>query len=317
MRTKSRKIIVHRTPVLFVALHTAAWALVAVAYSQTPISTASASTVASIGYVEQLEGDIDGIRIERNGKSLSPAVLLPLQTGDRLLALNRDSAISVLIGNRRVVITTKESPYLVPPVDQPPGFLTRLQSTLISVGAKLTSQYVRASVPVSTSSRGHEGPLSLPLIEDELSKVGAERTLLHVAWEGGAPPFVVRLMTRGIEAAVRRDVADTWRTSLPIPRDGNSPGIIQIVVEDSAGDRVQKSIAVVPTTALPPLPAVLREDGLPPTLKTLLIADALLLSNRRTWGLEAYQELAPLAESYEPARLFRDCLETAPSCDQR
>ena len=266
-----------------------------------------------VGYIERIVGDLKNIRIDRHGQSVQPAILLPLRVDDRVV-LKRGSELYLQLGNRRVVITEKDSPYRVPMVDAPPAFLTRLRSTLISLGSKLTSQYVRSSVPVSTSSRGHEGPLSLPVVEDDVSRLGSHRTALHIAWEGGTPPFVVQVLSAQGQTLAAKEGVQEWRLQLPWPPGAMMEGPARIVVEDGTRQRISKLITLVRVQSLPERVA---QGDLPPALHAVIAADQLIQTNRRQWGLEAYQDLAPLADSYEPARLLRDCLEAIPSCYQR
>jgi hypothetical protein len=264
-----------------------------------------------IGYIERIVGDLNDIRIERHGESLQPAILLPLRADDRVF-LKPGSELYLQLGNRRVLIANKDSPYRIPAVDAPPAFLTRLRTTLVSLGAKLTTQYERSSVPVSTSSRGHEGRLSMPVVEDEISRLGSHRTGVHIAWEGGRPPFAVELSQQGRRIARTEGVQD-WRLLLLFAPSAIQEGPARLTVEDGAGDRISKMINVVPVRSLPDRVA---QGDLPPTLHTVVAADQLVQVNLRHWGFEAYQDLAALADSYEPARLFRECLETIPSCYQ-
>ena len=266
-----------------------------------------------VGYIERIVGDLKNIRIDRHGQSLQPAILLPVRVDDRVV-LKRGSELYLQLGNRRVVITEKDSPYRVPMVDAPPAFLTRLRSTLMSLGSKLTSQYVRSSVPVSTSSRGLERPLSLPVVEDDVSRLGSDRTTIHIAWEGGAPPFIVQVLSAQGRTLAAKEGVQEWRLGLLWPTDTTMQGPARIVVEDGAGQRISKMINLVPVHSLPERVA---QGDLPPALHAVIVADQLIQTNRRQWGLEAYQDLAPLADSYEPARLLRDCLEATPSCYSR
>jgi len=266
-----------------------------------------------IGYIERIAGDLKDIRIDRHGKSLQPAILLPLWADDRIF-LKQGSELYLQLGNRRVVITDKDSPYRVPSVDAPPAFVTRLRSTLVSLGAKLTSQYVRSSVPVSTSSRGHEGPLSMPVVEDDLSRLGSHHTVLHVAWEGGTAPFTVEIFSGQIKRLAVKQGIEDWRLRLLLPPGAIPEGPARIVVVDGRGDRIIKLINIVPVHDLPQRVA---QDDLPSTLHAVIAADQLIQTNRRHWGFEAYQDLADLDDDYEPARLLRDCLESVPSCYER
>jgi hypothetical protein len=265
-----------------------------------------------VGYIERIVGDLKDIRIDRHGKSVQPAILLPLRADDRV-SLKRGSELYLQLGNRRVVIAEKDSPYRVPTVDAPPAFLTRLRSTLISLGAKLTSQYERSSVPVSTSSRGHEGALSMPVVEDEVSRLSSQRTTIHIAWEGGTAPFAVQVLSgQGKTVAAKEGVQDR-RLLLLWPPEAIREGPAHIVLEDGAGQHIRKLINLVPVHSVPERVA---PGDLPATLHAVIAADQLIQTNRRQWGFEAYQDLAVMADSYEPAKLLRDCLETIPSCYQ-
>ena len=284
---------------------------------QVEATAASAPSTASIGYVEKVTGDINGIRIERHGKSIAPALLLPLQVGDRLTSLRPDNELYVQLGNHRVIITAQNSPYRIPAIDAPPGFLNRLRSKLVSVGGRLTTQYVRSSIPISTSSRGGDSPLSMPLIEDGVSRFRTTRTGLALAWDGGTAPFLVRVLAIGKQELASQHVADGVRTRVEFTRGPVPLGIIQVVVQDSAGGVVEKFVQVVPSIALLGKSKQLAQSDLPLELQTVLSANSTILANHKRWGFEAYQDIAPLADAYEPARLLRDCLEATPSCYHR
>lgn len=279
----------------------------------TAVVPESAPQGTGIGYVEKIVGELREIRIERDGRLLTPALLLPLQAGDRVTALAPGSELYAQVGNRRVVVTLRNSPYSVHPVGAPPGFITRLGSTLMSVGARLTTQYVRSSSPVSTSSRGREGPLSMPLVQDGVSRIGTHHAALALAWDGGAAPFHVEVRGPDGHTLAAAD-AEEWRARLPLPARGLVPGLLHIVIQDRTGDGMRRSVDVVPQESVPVGSADLSDQDLPPELRTLLAADFLVQTHRRIWTFEGYQDVAPLADSYEPARLLRDCLEAAPSC---
>jgi len=288
-------------------------ALLLSGFHETATAAVQESAAQRIGYVEKIVGELKEIRIERDGQPLTPALLLPLQAGDRVTALTPGSELYAQVGNRRVVVTVRNSPYHIPAVDAPPGFITRLRSTLVSMGAKLTTQYVRSSSPVSTSSRGREGPLSLPLIEDGTSRISSNRTMLALAWDGGTPPFQVQILGPGGQPLAAAD-RDEWRVRLVLPAGGVSPGAIHITVQDRTGDTVRRSIEVVSPESVPAASPALSHQDLPPDLQQVMAADALIQTHRKRWAFEAYQNIAPLADSYEPARLLRDCLEMVPSC---
>jgi len=267
-----------------------------------------------VGYVEQLVGPVSEIHIERDGTPVALALLLPLQTGDRVIVNGAGNELHMRLGTRPQVITAANSPFQVPEVEVPPGFLTRLGSTLVAVGKRLTTQYVHSSVPVSTSSRGKDGPLTIALVEDGVSRISPNRTDLFIAWDGGTAPYVVRIRGRMKGDIARQEVGDSTRARLTLPAGGIQTGTIQIVLQDSKGAITRKTFDVISPSALPTAPPELTRGDLPSELHAVLLADSLLQTNRRTWKLEAYQLIAPFADAYEPARLLRDCLEGEPTC---
>ena len=267
-----------------------------------------------VGYVEQLVGPISAIHIERDGTPVALALLLPLQTGDRVTVNGAGNELHMRLGTRPQVITAANSPFQIPEIEVPPGFLTRLGSTLIAVGKRLTTQYVHSSVPVSTSSRGKDGPLTIALVEDGVSRISSHRTDLFIAWDGGTAPYVVRIRGKLSGDVARQEVEDGTRARVTLPAGGIQTGTIQIVLQDSKGAITRKTFDVISPSALPTAPPELTRGDLPSELHAVLLADSLLQTNRRTWKLEAYQLIAPFADAYEPARLLRDCLEGEQTC---
>src|SRR5215467_7397774 len=69
-----------------------------------------------VGYIERIVGDLKDIRIDRHGKSVQPAILLPLRADDRVF-LKGGSELYLHLVNRRVVHREKHSPHRVPAVD--------------------------------------------------------------------------------------------------------------------------------------------------------------------------------------------------------
>ncbi|MDO9117617.1 MAG: hypothetical protein Q7U39_06655 [Nitrospira sp.] len=304
----------HQRPLSWLRLLGLAVLALVAPYSGVDIAGAKKPHLPGVGYVEQLVGPISEIHLERDGAPVALALLLPLQTGDRVTVNGAGNELHMRLGTRPQVITAATSPFQIPEIEVPPGFLTRLGSTLVAVGKRLTTQYVHSSVPVSTSSRGKDAPLAMTLVEDGVSRISPNRADLFIAWDGGTAPYVVRIRGKMKGDIARQEVGDHTRARLTLPAGGIQPGTIQIVVQDGKGATTQKTFDVVSPSALPTAPPELTRDDLPSELHAVLIADSLLRSNRRMWKLEAYQLIAPFADAYEPARLFRDCLEIEQTC---
>jgi hypothetical protein len=304
----------HQRPLSWLRLLGLAGLILVAPHSGVDIADAKKPHLPGVGYVEQLVGPISEIHIERDGTPVALALLLPLQTGDRVTVNGAGNELHMRLGTRPQVITAANSPFQIPEIEVPPGFLTRLGSTLVAVGKRLTTQYVHSSVPVSTSSRGKDGPLTIALVEDGVSRISPNRADLFIAWDGGTAPYVVRIRGKMNGDIARQEAGDSTRARVTLPAGGIRTGTIQIVVQDSKGATTRKAFDVVSPSALPTTPTELTMGDLPSELHAVLVADSLLQTNRRTWKLEAYQLIAPFADEYEPARLLRDCLETEQTC---
>jgi hypothetical protein len=277
--------------------------------------SASHDAAPAVGYIEQLAGDLGAFSIERSGQTMSPALLLPVRAGDRLLVRGQANTVLLQCGNRRIRVTERESPFVVPAVPSPPGFLTRLGTLLLDLGNRLTTQQAKSMTKISTSSRGEEEPLAVPLLQNRTSLLPGDVTTLFLSWRGGMPPYYVRVWTSQIEsreAAAVHDIRSTRSTILlshPL-----SPGFVHIEVIDHEGIRAKGTIEIVSVESQPAIQPSFAETDIPPALHTVLTVDSWLKHSPLQWSFYAYQTIAPIAESFEPARLLRDCLESAVPC---
>ncbi|MBX3235512.1 MAG: hypothetical protein KF814_05125 [Nitrospiraceae bacterium] len=271
----------------------------------------------AVGYVEQLVGSLESFTIERGGSSVPLALLLPVHAGDRLVVKGAEAVAHLQCGNRRVRVTERDSPFIVPPNAAPPTFLDRLGTLLIEVGRRLTTQQARSVTKVSTSSRGEEDPLALPLLQDRMNRLPAQAKTLYLGWTGGVPPYELRVVSQQPEARElvhRMDLA-SQRVAVVLDQPLES-GFVRVSVRDREGTQVQ-GVFEVAETAPPPSHEELADIDLPPPLRTLLLADEWAKRDPAQWSLYAYQTVTPLADSFEPARLLRDCLETVQTCHER
>lgn len=94
------------------------------------------------------------------------------------------------------------------------------------------------------------------------------------------------------------------------------PGYVRVSVADHDGARVEGTFEVI-EAAPPPPDQDLAQADLPGSLRTLLAADGWAKRSPTQWSLYTYQFVAPLADSFDPARLLRDCLETVDTCHDR
>lgn len=281
-----------------------------------PLSAASTTDrSAAVGYIEQLAGDRASFSLERGEKAVSLALLLPVRSGDRLVVQGPGNKVLLHCGNRRITVTEKESPFIVPVAESPPGFLMRLGTLLMDLGSRLTAQQVRTVTKTSTSSRGEEEPLTIPLLEGGASQLTNDLPMLSVAWRGGEPPYVIELTSA--DGAHRELFKKTGvvepRVQFSVPGGKLREHFMRLSISDNIGQEAQASFEVIPARLVPSDPSF-RQLEAPAQLRSLLQADFLMKRDSRRWSYQAYQSVAPLADSFEPARWLRDCLEDSSWC---
>jgi hypothetical protein len=268
-----------------------------------------------VGYVEQLSGDLASFALERAGKAVPLQLLMPVQAGDRVVVRGPGNRVLFRCANRRLTVTETDSPFVIPPAPSPPGFLMRLGTLLLDLGSRLMAQQTRTVTKTSTSTRGDEGPLGIPMLEGGSSRLANDLTRWSLAWRGGEPPYAVRLETT--EATPRElfkaEGIESPRIVVPAP-GGDFSGFVRLSVVDHAGETVEANVEIVPAEHLPSSDEPIRQAEVPAQLHALLEADFLIKEDAKRWSFQAYQSVAGLADSFEPARWLRDCLEEEAWC---
>lgn len=283
----------------------------------TALSRASSPTdfPPAVGYIEQLAGEMASFSLERAQKSLSLALLLPVQSGDRLI-VQGSGKVLLRCGNRRITVTERESPFVIPRSESPPGFLMRLGTLLMDLGSRLTAQQVRTVTKTSTSSRGEDEPLTLPFFEGGTSQVANDLTALAVAWRGGEPPYVVELASADSahRVLIEKEGVQLQRVRLPVPGRRLRERFLRLSIHDSTGQEVEAVFELIPAELVPSSDRSLKQSKVPANLRVLLQADLLMKQDSERWSYQAYQFVEPLADSFEPAHWLRDCLEDGSWC---
>ena len=256
--------------------------------------------------------------MERSGHAVPPALLLPVQPGDRFIVHGNGNSLSLQCGNRRIHVTERESPFVVPASSSPPGFLSRLSDLLLDLGSRLTTQQAKSMTTVSTSSRGEYEPLSIPLLQDRTSHLVSEIDTLSLAWRGGTPPYSVQVVGTQPDGRPIAEQSSVQQVRTRLALIGPLPiGFMRVQVTDRDGSLAQGMFEVVPPARLPAIDPSLKDADIPKPLQTLLATDGMLKTNAAEWSFHAYQRVAPLAFTFEPARMLRDCLENPVPCYDR
>jgi len=266
--------------------------------------TASAAT-----WIVDFTGAPDDFRLERGNQTLPIEIYRQLQPNDRLFVLVDGSVLSLKQDDgRRIDLRKSNSPYLIRNQGKPP---TALDNFLHGCRTWLTRQRLEeVDRPViSIYTRGEPvPPISLPLVSGATARLSAGTRPLYLAWQGGEPPYQVRLTnTAGKEILKQTGIAapggntQPFKTA-PVPL---KPGQYRLTISD-AKSQARVTVEVVPAIPLPP-PATLAgvtDTDIRQTLEALWLA-----SQGEAWWLEAYQRVMPLEGQHQPARLLRYSLE--------
>lgn len=147
---------------------------------------------------------------------------------------------------------------------------------------------------VGTYVRGNGDPPAIPLL-DPVPALGAGRRSLELAWRGGAPPFVVRLVQvdRRREAGRLQEIRDS---TAEFPALDLEPGEWLVEVIDSGQRTIQRGFRVVPAgdVPVPPDSALHGWSG----LARQVLANVWLAGREDgRWAWEAWLRLAPAART--------------------
>lgn len=271
------------------------------------------ATVGAATWIEDFDGQPEAYRLERNGQAMPVEIYQELQVGDRLVVTEQNHTLWVRHDDgSRTAITSERSPYPVQQQAATPGIVSNLISW---AGSWLNTRWGegRLRPVVSTVSRGGEiKPITVPLVLEEPAHLVAGDRPLHLAWEGGYPPFRLRLVMQARNSVVLDkqgidlEGVNTWHyRSEPVPL---AVGRYRLEIGDGKR-RETVDIEVVPSSALPVPPAALEGSGEENNVEQTVYAWWLAAQNE-AWMLEAYQRAAELADSHAPARILKHSLAT-------
>lgn len=250
------------------------------------------------------------IVIYRQGQPLSldkTAVMTELRSGDRILIHDSRAYLTLLTSTGRLRVTAEMSKGTGYELNAVPNSIWDNLVNLLTDKAKLGQSRV-----VSASSRGvpwleAEGAPTIPADQAQFSKLAAGERALHFRWQGGKPPYRLRLM-RDNQVLSELNVpkgSEAILPKLPLLVDNYT-----LVIRDGKGlnkgdarrSSVVANLILVAPGDIPSMPQALSDALLPEEARQLLYADWLAGQGEGEWSMEAIQMVAPYAKDYEPAQ---------------
>lgn len=265
------------------------------------------------GHVESFNCLATGYELIRQGQVL-PAedlkVFTRLYAHDQVKLKKRTCEMTLRVNEINIIhLSAERLSYTVTDSGTPPNLPQNFWKLLVeSVNYLL---YGEGETPSRTVIlRGPEGEspqaLVIPSLQTEGAHLVAGDRTLHLLWEGGQPPYRVRLYQGESKTPVLEQTKVTTRQVQLGQYSFQEGQTYQIRIESlPASDchikleesqcRATGTFTVVAPAQLPAMPAELGQSTLTEAQKQTLFATWLLhpdRQNRVTWGLEAYQWVA-------------------------
>lgn len=261
-----------------------------------PVAGAAASGAESgVGVVAEYRPAAGRFAFTRppGGENVPVRIGLVVMAGD-LVTLPAGASVTVQLANGETTIFKGPGRFAVP-----------TSSALGKLGAIFQSMMDLADedfrLAGTAASRGGEScrqdgapvhPIEVPILVRGARIVAGKRDL-PLAWRGGCPPFVVKLVS-GKDSLVDRESIEGWQVRLDdVPL---SVGHYSVVINDATGRHFEGSLEAV--SQGPTIPPDLAAD----TSKLGTIAQAAWLAGQDDgqWRLESFERLRPLIRAGDP-----------------
>lgn len=279
---------------------------------------------ANVGYVLTFSGPSDDFELLRNSKRMLMAKNQPLEQGDKICVLKKsssngtiDNSVTIALGaGELVTLTYKDTHYdngqrKLYPVEAStviPTVLGNLKDSLIKWFDDLQKHHVHLISIYSKGEQQNSQPLKIPLLATE-QKLLAGKNTLSLGWLGGKPPYRVQLMVQGSKEQWTEDHLQTATVTFNFKDVSLKTGHYLVEVSDANQDKkqsVKHPFEVVADSEILQDEAVKAIQTLPESSRRIWLAS--WFAQRPEWRLEAYQQVAPIADQSHPALLVKEGL---------
>jgi hypothetical protein len=278
----------------------------------------------------------DVVRIQRGGQPVAPSDKGGmLYTGDQIYLRDSQAVLTVryladnsVDGVRHSVdAASNVTPdYTVQPRSLPGlsgGLLTWFKAQMQSANQSgdgviaASGRAASANGPCYNANGQSDVPVKfgVPVFFAPQSAIASGQRALFVSWQGGAPPFSVRLSSADAGALVAEltGVRDTCAARLPSAN--LTPGRYRLAIIDATGaSEEERNLYVV--AARPGMPPALRDASLPDNQRQLYYDTWLSATEGGRWAFEAMQHVAAMDCTWSPAREWLERWGSAPACGQ-
>lgn len=271
------------------------------------ISPAFCSEVEVVGYIQEITGSPEDIKLNRAGEEQPVLLFMELYKGDKFDVTQPETQVKIVYSdNQNEVIDLEGSPYLVQGNGEAPGLSTNLMSW---AGEWITGLYRDEPQRRLTQaiSRGDNPHISAPLLMHEPLLMVGPRSDICLAWAGGLAPY--RIQLRHIEHKSEFVEIDSISETKQCLEAELLPGQNYILSIHSAEKYIfETDLKIIGIEQLPATPSVSFSTKISPEMEATLYASWLSAQQNNRWLFESYQLLSSFKDQYRPAALVMQSL---------
>ncbi|NJO16651.1 MAG: hypothetical protein HC877_13170 [Thioploca sp.] len=282
----------------------------------------SALAQQDVGWINQFDGQSENYLLKRADKTLPVNLLTLLAVGDQISVNDKQHSLELNLqgGIQTVKVTYENSPFLIQANHKVPAELSELWKwTTERVDEWNQLMQVAHHEQIAQSkTRGENlsGPF-MPLLANvkpdktlQSARLVAGKRSLYLQWQGGTPPYRVKIKKR-IDELLALTTEQTMIKTEAIAFEANSPYRVEII--DANNKEFIGGFRAVNSESLPIHSEALPTNKLPEVVYQTL--QAIWLTTQKEgnqeeskWVFEAYQQAAALANQYLPAQLLQQTL---------
>lgn len=244
-----------------------------------------------IGDVHSDPGIEASVSVERGGQSRVVSTGCYLRQGD-IVRAGRGTTASVILPSHQVATASFDAPVTVPATPSS-AHLTPILGVLRAIAGDDGAKARDAAMAKIAATRGLREPPYLPGLVSAVEQRVSTGNALFLHWEGGSPPFAIRLRAQGSGGDPALNLSGVATRIARLDTQRLAAGRYDLTIADRNQTVLMIHLQLVPDSDVPVSPDAAAADD--DESKALLNAVWLFMRGAEEWQLEALSRLEYLA----------------------